>query len=189
MLRYGLVLPLFLWMVIISSSSLSNPQNFRRITQQIKTITHPEKSKPSKSARQVLSEAGIDVSQATLVSSTIAEELKAEKEAIGIDSTKKQEDDEIFTAVEHSPSFPGGQAAFSAYLAKNLKGVGVKGAVYMQFIVNKDGSLQNFKALNETDPKLMAEALRVLSAMPKWEPGRQGKRPLRCYMVLPIRFE
>ncbi len=188
MLRYGLVLPLFLWMVIISSASLSNPQTFKRIAQKISTITRPEKSKPSKSARQVLSEAGIDVSQATLVSSTIAEELQAEKQARLTDSTNQKEE-EIFTVTQQMPSFPGGQKALQAYLAQNIKATGAKGTVYTQFIVNKDGSLQNFKVLNETDPKLATEAMRVLRAMPAWEPGRQDQRPLRCYMILPIRFE
>jgi protein TonB len=67
---------------------------------------------------------------------------------------------------------------------------GIQGTVYVNFIVEKDGSLSNMRILKgvANGPALDAEALRVMALMPKWHPGSQNGKPVRVAYNLPIRF-
>lgn len=99
---------------------------------------------------------------------------------------------EIFTTVEVLPKFPGGEAAFGKFIQKYYKypqaaiDQGVTGKVYMQFVVEKDGSLTDIKVARDLGMGTGQEAIRVLKRMPKWEPGIQNGRPVRVAYTLPI---
>jgi len=104
------------------------------------------------------------------------------------------EEEEIFTIVEKMPEFPGGLKALFGYLKKKLKypamakDAGIKGKVYVTFIVDKDGSITNVEVLRGIGGGCDEEAIKVVKEMPKWEPGRQRNKPVRVQYNLPISF-
>lgn len=108
---------------------------------------------------------------------------------------EEEDVDEIFTIVEDQPEFPGGMAAFYEYVNKRMKypsqarRMGIEGRVYVEFIVDKDGSVTNVRAVKGIGAGCDEEAERVLAAVPKFKPGKQRGRPVRVKMVLPIYFK
>lgn len=96
--------------------------------------------------------------------------------------------------VEQNPSFPGGMDCLKEWLAENVKyptnarAEQVQGRVIVDFIVDKDGSIVNPSIIRSVHPDLDAEALRVVSAMPKWTPGVQKGKSVRVRFSLPITF-
>ena len=110
-------------------------------------------------------------------------------------ATQEEGDEgEVFEIVEQNPSFPGGTEALMKWLSKNLKYPAsaqensIQGRVLVQFVVNKDGSIVEPKVLRSVDPALDKEALRVVSAMPKWQPGKQRGKTVRVRFTLPVTF-
>ena len=116
--------------------------------------------------------------------------------AMGPPAATQEEGDEgeVFEIVEQNPMFPGGNEALMKWLSKNLKYPasaqenGIQGRVLVQFVVNKDGSIVEPKVLRSVDPALDKEALRVVSTMPKWQPGKQRGKTVRVRFTLPVTF-
>lgn len=101
----------------------------------------------------------------------------------------------VFEVVEEMPEFPGGgMSAFMDYIKKNVrypasaKEKGTQGRVTVQFVVDKDGSIKDPKLLRSVDKDMDAEALRLISSMPKWEPGRQKGQPVAVKYTVPVMF-
>lgn len=87
------------------------------------------------------------------------------------------------------PDFPGGRDEFFKFIAKNYRTPDVKklnGKVYVTFIIEKDGSLTNIKVLKDIGYDTGKEAIRVLELSPKWIPGEQNGKKVRCTYSLPI---
>ncbi len=111
-----------------------------------------------------------------------------------ISESSKQEGG-IFTVVEESASPVGGIETIGAFLGQNLnypeesRKANKEGNVLVQFVVNTDGSLSDFKILKGVDPRIDAEALRVAKRFPNWNPGKQNGKAVRQQFVLPIRFK
>ena len=107
---------------------------------------------------------------------------------------EESDEGEIFEVVEQNPSFPGGDKALMAWLQKNLKYPAsaqennIQGRVLVQFVVNKDGSIVEPKIIRPVDAALDKEAMRVVSAMPKWTPGKQRGKNVRVRFTLPVTF-
>lgn len=103
-------------------------------------------------------------------------------------------DDQTFSVVEQMPEYPGGMRAGLEFMARNLRyptkarEAGKQGRVIVQFVVREDGSLSDFKVLRPVDPWLDAEAIRVISTMPKWKPGMQDGKPVSVKFTLPVTF-
>lgn len=101
---------------------------------------------------------------------------------------------EIFQVVEQMPEFPGGMQALMAYLSKNIKypsvaqDNGIQGRVFVSFVVNKDGSIVDPEVIKSVDAALDKEAMRVIKAMPKWNPGKQRGKPVRVKYTVPVLF-
>lgn len=108
---------------------------------------------------------------------------------------KEEVADEIFTIVEQQPSPKGGMPAFYEYVSKNLKypaqarRMGIEGRVFVQFVIEKDGSITDVKAIKGIGAGCDEEAERVIKEAPKWNPGKQRGRPVRVRMILPITFK
>lgn len=106
-------------------------------------------------------------------------------------SRNTDSDERIYDVPEESAQFPGDEYA---WLSNNIqypsicKEQGIQGRVTVQFVVNTDGSIVDVKALRSPDSHLSAEAERVVKAMPKWKPARQGNKLVRMRYVLPIMF-
>jgi periplasmic protein TonB len=103
--------------------------------------------------------------------------------------------EEIFTIVEEQPVPGGGFQAFYQFVAENLKypprasRMGIEGRVFVQFVVEKDGSLTDIQVVRGIGGGCDEEAMRVISIAPKWNPGKQRGRPVRVRMVLPVVFK
>ena len=105
------------------------------------------------------------------------------------------EDTKIFgDVVEQMPYFPGGTKALLAYLEENVKypddceEVCVQGRVVITFVVEKDGSISDAKVVKSVYPSLDEEALRVVSGMPKWCPGKLNGQSVRIKYTIPVNF-
>jgi periplasmic protein TonB len=103
--------------------------------------------------------------------------------------------DEIFTIVEQNPTFKGGDAAFIGYIQKNLvypekaRRMGLEGRVFVQFVVELDGSLSKVTVLRGIGGGCNEEAIKVMRNSPKWITGKQRGRPVRVQIVVPIIFK
>jgi len=104
------------------------------------------------------------------------------------------EDEEVFMVVEDSPEFPGGVQALLDYLRKNIKYPAIcrenniQGRVLVSFVVNKDGAIVEPEIVKSVNPSLDKEALRVISGMPNWTPGKQRGKPVRVKYTVPVNF-
>lgn len=121
------------------------------------------------------------------------EVLKA-KEEIAQPEPPKEEENKVFDVVEENPSFPGGQAALMQWLNANIKYPviaaenGIEGRVIVQFVVSKTGSISDVRVVRGVDPSLDKEAVRVVSNMPNWTPGRQNGTTVNVRFTLPVTF-
>jgi periplasmic protein TonB len=97
--------------------------------------------------------------------------------------------------VEHMPEPKGGMQAFMEYVARNVKytrqarSLDIEGKVFVQFVVDTEGSITEAKVLRGVGAGLDEEALRVIKNAPPWNPGRQGGRKVKVRMVIPISFQ
>ena len=66
--------------------------------------------------------------------------------------------------------------------------VNVQGTVVIRFVVEKDGSISNAAIAREIGSGCGREALRVVNMMPRWNPGKQGGKPVRMEFILPVKF-
>ena len=96
--------------------------------------------------------------------------------------------------VEEMPEFPGGQDSLNAFLSREIVYPkvalenGIKGTVLVEFVVEKDGRVTNGKVKVPLFPECDEEALRGVMSMPKWKPGKNMGKPVRCYFQIPITF-
>ncbi len=101
---------------------------------------------------------------------------------------------DVFDKVDEAPQFPGGMAGMMQYLSSNIRypedarEAGTQGRVIVSFVVEKDGSISNAKVAKPTYSSLDEEALRVISAMPKWMPGKQNGQAVRVKYSVPVSF-
>ncbi len=108
---------------------------------------------------------------------------------------KKPEPEKIFTAVEESPKFPGGDAELYKWLSDHIRYPemaaqnNIQGRVTVQFVVEKDGSIGEVKVVRGKDPDLDKEAVRVVKALPKFIPGKMNGQSVRVWYTLPIMFK
>ncbi|MCK6640012.1 MAG: energy transducer TonB [Bacteroidia bacterium] len=117
---------------------------------------------------------------------------------IEVDDSSKSADttEDVLVAVDESPEYPGGNEAMLKYLQQNLKypkdglDSAKSGTVYVEFVVLKTGEVSNVKVVRgiKDYPSFGAEAVRVISEMPKWKPGVMHDKPVNVKMVLPVRF-
>jgi len=105
------------------------------------------------------------------------------------------DDDAPFIVVADMPSFQGGGLLeFRSWVMNNLRYPkiavenGVSGKVYVQFIVNAKGRIQDAVIIRGADPSLNEESLRVVLSSPKWVPGKQGGKAVKVQYTLPIHF-
>lgn len=112
-----------------------------------------------------------------------------------IADVKDDEENKVHLTVEQSAEFPGGVKAMYAFLRDNLNypsaamRSGIGGKVYLQFVVNTDGSIVDLGLVKGVGFGCDEEAQRVIKLMPKWTPGRQNGRNVRQRYTLPIVFE
>ena len=100
----------------------------------------------------------------------------------------------VFKVVEKQPSYPGGDDARIKFLVENIKypevamKKGIRGTVYVTFVVKSDGSVSDVKVLRGIGGGCDKEAVRVVKLMPKWIPGEDKGKPVNVQYNLPIKF-
>ncbi len=113
---------------------------------------------------------------------------------VDLEEEEEEAEEPVFVVVESMPQFPGGEEARLRYLSENLqyplmaREAGIEGAVYVSFVVEKDGQITNIKLLRGIGGGCDEEAIRVVSSMPRWIPGKQRNVPVRVQFNMPIRF-
>lgn len=130
-------------------------------------------------------------------------------------------EDQIFNIVETMPVYPGGELGLRKFITINVvypekaKKTGTEGKIYVQFVVNKQGEVEQVKHVGSRVPvkeknsigevvvvsytevfdkeekaydELVAEAIRVVSSIPKWTPGEEGGKKVKVSFTVPINF-
>ena len=103
--------------------------------------------------------------------------------------------EDVFIFVEAPATPVDGMGSFYRDIAKRLKypaqarRMNVEGRVFVEFIVNKDGSLTDIRVIKGIGAGCDEEAVKVLESCPPWNPGKQRGVPVRQRMVLPITFK
>ena len=113
---------------------------------------------------------------------------------ISADGLKRNTNDEVFAKPEKMPEFPGGPVALREFLSSNVRYprdaqiAGAQGKVFVNFIVNKDGTISTVTLARGVHFLLDEEAIRVVKNMPKWIPGQLNGKPVRVSYTVPINF-
>jgi periplasmic protein TonB len=162
-------------------------------------VVPDEEVKPDEQIEEIPDDAAI--SERTVVSDNKNDVIVAPVEPKGtqiIETPVKKEEDEdrIFTKVENEAAFPGGDGAWKRYLEKNLNADtpvdnGAPAGPYqvvVQFIVSKDGSISDVKALSEHGYGMEAEAVKIIKKGPAWQAALQNGRNVNAYRKQQITF-
>ncbi len=206
-LKYLLIIPLAFFLIITSNAesiinSAKSVFEETKTTQQVKVVPQKTNVKsekatpetPKKENVNVLVQSENKMDEITVVGYAPAQETQKEELMPPPPPPVPSEDDVVFMVVEKMPQYPGGDNALFKFLANNIKypvkaqEKGIQGRVICQFVVNKDGSIDDVEVLRSVDPLLDAEAIRIIKAMPVWTPGTQKGEAVRVKYVLPINF-
>ena len=189
-LKYGIYLPLFLGMLLLSSAKLQDNPSV------VKAVEEIPFSNPLSLAMQALPTAENTNerrgSEQTAATPPMISGINSKGTAVFTEPIQDKPYD--FVSVDQVPTFPGGMEAFYKYLGENIKypkaaaDKKIEGKVFMQFVVEKDGSLKEIKVISGPGSGMNEEALRVLKSSPKWNPGLMKDKPVRVMYHLPIAF-
>jgi periplasmic protein TonB len=100
-----------------------------------------------------------------------------------------------FIVVEEMPMFPGGDTELLKYIAEHTKYPeiakenNIQGRVIINFCVTSTGGVSKISILKHVDPELDAEAIRVVSTLPTFKPGKQGGKPVPVWYQAYINFK
>ncbi|MDE5940826.1 MAG: energy transducer TonB [Muribaculaceae bacterium] len=121
--------------------------------------------------------------------------VREHKEEIIVEEKHEPVKEEIFTAVEQMPQFPGGEAELLKYIATHIKYPtmaaenNIQGRVVVKFVVKKDGQVGDVVVVRGKDPDLDKEAVRVVKTLPKFIPGKMNGQAVSVWYTLPINFK
>ena len=102
---------------------------------------------------------------------------------------------EIFVIVEEMPEYPGGTEALFKYIYDNIQypqialDNDIEGNVYVKFCVTYKGKVEQISVIRGVHPSLDAEAIRLISTLPDWKPGRQAGNPVNVWYQFRIQFQ
>jgi TonB family protein len=193
LIKYGLSAPLFVLMLVLSSATVYNSKTVGFVNKKVDQVLLEPATQPD-----------IIIDSTTMIKNPAAapplavadKQVKTEEVSLTKTAKEAEADDSlpIFTSVEQVPQFVGGIDAFYTYLAKNIRypaamrDAGVQGRVILSFVVERDGSLTDVRITRGVADEIDQEALRVIKASPKWEPGVQNGRLVRVAYSVPISF-
>ncbi len=207
-LEIGLVLTLalvflaFEWRVDASKAEILDIVEDIQVDEEMVPITKTEPIKPPPPPPPAPKVA--DVLNIVDNDEEIDEELDIEDSEADIDEEveimvredeEDDDDEKIFVIAENMPEFPGGDVELFRWISKNIKYPviaqenGIMGKVYLNFVVNKHGDIENVTISRGVDPSLDKEAIRVVKKMPRWKPGLQRNKPVNVSFFLPINFQ
>lgn len=160
--------------------------------QQIQPPPPPEPPKVSEVLNIV--EDDVEIEDELQIDDTEADQ-NTEVAIVEIEEEEEVAEAEVFFIVENMPEFPGGDLELRKHIAQNIqypeiaKENGIQGRVFVQFVVNQKGEIEQVKIARGVDPSLDKEAIRVIQNLPKWKPGSQRGKPVRVSFTVPINFQ
>ncbi len=125
----------------------------------------------------------------------VTTDTKVESIVIAPVEEEKEDVDQIFLVVEETATPKGGMAAFYKFVSDKMKypaqarRMGIEGKVFVEFVINRDGSITDVKAIKGIGAGCDEEAVRVVQSAPPWNPGKQRGKPVRQRYVVPIIFK
>ena len=212
--KYGMSVPLFMMMLILSSATVNNSQAvtafnkgaekiFRTpASQSMLLVANPDKKILTETLKGLTTNVLTDEINTHEDSEEYMQRVDASKlvavknYSLSIDdanSTAQQK--VVFTPIERQPEFPGGIEKFYELLRANIKYPEdmrenrIEGKVFIQFVVEKDGSVTGLKTLRAPGYGSEEETERVLSSLPKWNPGYQNGNAVSVRYIMPIDFK
>jgi protein TonB len=205
-LQIGLVISLtivfvaFEWKTYEIQENILSGINSIQIDQEIVQVTQQEQPEPPKAPQVTTILEVIDGDEIIQDEINISIEDRPDQAAqtyvpVSIEEAPEPVAEEIFTFVEEYPEFLGGEKALYEYIKNNVNyselaiKTNIEGTVYVEFVVEKDGSISDVKVLRGIGGGCDEEAVRVVKSMPKWKPGKQRGQPVRVYYTLPIDFK
>lgn len=111
-----------------------------------------------------------------------------------IDTTTEKTNDEIWDKADIDPRFPGGLESMYNYLANNIHfdeeaiSNNVSGKVYVEFVINKQGQINNVKIVKSIHPSLDQEVINAIKGMPQWTPGIKNGEIVNVRYRMPVKF-
>lgn len=177
-------LTLLMALTLLGTASFAQqhkPKTAAKKTQKT-TVKHPPKKQITEPPPIEVSEEAVEVID--LPPPTTPSSAPAAKEVYGINE-----------ALEKVPEFSGGHQGLYRYLSTNLQypseaqSADIQGKVVVSFTVCEDGRLCDEKIMQSLGGGCDEEALRVIKAMPKWEPGIKDGKPVKVRYMLPVVFQ
>ena len=104
----------------------------------------------------------------------------------------KPDENGVYDSVEEMPTYPGGMAELMRFVYKNFKypkeveELGIQSRIMCTLVINEDGSISDVKVIKPVHPLYDAEFVRVVEAMPKWNPGKHNGKPLKVKYTIPM---
>ncbi|MBE9468006.1 MAG: energy transducer TonB [Bacteroidetes bacterium] len=156
----------------------------------------PETPPPAVKVTEVLNivDDDVEIEDELEIEDTEADQ-NTEIQAVDIEEEAEEEEAEVFYVVEDMPVYPGGTNEMRKFIANNIsypeiaKENGITGKVYVQFVVNGKGKVEQVKVVRGVDPSLDKEAIRVIKNLPKWKAGKQRGKPVKVSFTVPINFQ
>ncbi len=154
-----------------------------------------EKPLPKKIPVQeiIIAEDDVEIKEDLDFSSESTEEAEVALDNFDMEEEENQ-DPLPFYSLSEKPEYPGGESALMKYLGTSVKYPviaqenGIQGTVYVSFVISKTGKVKDVAILRGVDASLNKEAIRVVTAMQNWKPGKQGTKTVDVSYQVPIRF-
>jgi len=122
------------------------------------------------------------------------QETKPKKEQVPAKTNESSDEKKVFVFVEQQPIFPGGEKELRNFLTRNIRypmiavEQKIQGTVIIRFMIDEIGKVSDVTVISSIHPSLDKEAVRIVSSMPDWIPGKQNHEPISVYYTLPVRF-
>jgi protein TonB len=129
------------------------------------------------------------------ISSEATAETKIEPVIIPEEAAVADEPIFLIGQLDENPEFPGGELGLRKYLNNAInypvlaQERGIMGTVFLTFVINKHGKVENVRIMRGVDELLDKEALRVVNTLPDWKPGKQNGKPVKVSFQVPIKFQ
>ena len=147
----------------------------------------------SVSSQETLQLMSADDAIANIDNEEVVEDIKEVIEELP--EVEEEAEPEPFFAVEEMPEPQGGLPGLYKHISENLvypeqaHENNIQGKVFVRFCVTSTGNIEKISIYKGVDPELDDEAIRVISTLPPFKPGRQFGRPVPVWFTLPINFE
>jgi len=171
---------------------IDTPEEIIPITEQ--KVKPPPPPPPKQVTKITIVEDDVEVEDEIEIDVEADDDTEMEEYIPPEDDDEEIDEAEIFTVVEAMPEFPGGMAKLMGYLGNNIKypplakESGIQGRVFINFVVEPNGTISHVKVLRGIGGGCDEEAIRVVNSMPKWKPGMQRGKPVRVSFNLPVKF-